>query len=135
MPRIFRDLSRAFVCLDGEVDDVPTFDGWVERNRRQPDEVTRSGDQLCMLAGTGGTTGMPKGVRLTGTNMATATATTLLSYPLGERPRYLALAPLTHSAGVLTFPILALGGEIVIMPFAPKSARRARSPALSCAIS
>lgn len=104
------------VCLDGEVDDVPTFDGWVEHNHRQPDEVTRSGDQLCMLAGTGGTTGKPKGVRLTGTNMATATATTLMSYPLGERPRYLALAPLTHSAGVLTFPILALGGEVVIMP-------------------
>jgi acyl-CoA synthetase (AMP-forming)/AMP-acid ligase II len=29
---------------------------------------------------------------------------------------YLALAPLTHAAGVLCFPVLALGGEIVIMP-------------------
>jgi acyl-CoA synthetase (AMP-forming)/AMP-acid ligase II len=29
---------------------------------------------------------------------------------------YLALAPLTHAAGVLCFPIMALGGEIVIMP-------------------
>jgi len=28
---------------------------------------------------------------------------------------YLAMAPLTHAAGVLCFPILALGGEIVIM--------------------
>ncbi|MFG3702938.1 AMP-binding protein, partial [Micromonospora sp. NPDC047620] len=39
-----------------------------------------------------------------------------MSYPFGDRPRYLALAPLTHSAGVLTFPILSLGGEVVIMP-------------------
>ncbi len=46
----------------------------------------------------------------------TSTALALMSYPFGERPRYLALAPLTHSAGVLTFPILSLGGEVVIMP-------------------
>ena len=31
------------------------------------------------------------------------------------RPGYLALAPLTHAAGVLCFPVLALGGEVVIM--------------------
>jgi len=29
---------------------------------------------------------------------------------------YLALAPLTHAAGVLCFPIMALGGEIIVMP-------------------
>lgn len=64
---------------------------------------------------TGGTTGKPKGVRLTEDNMMTSTALALMSYPFGDRPRYLALAPLTHSAGVLTFPILSLGGHIVIM--------------------
>ena len=32
------------------------------------------------------------------------------------RPGYLALAPLTHAAGVLCFPVMTLGGEIVIMP-------------------
>jgi acyl-CoA synthetase (AMP-forming)/AMP-acid ligase II len=30
---------------------------------------------------------------------------------------YLAMAPLTHAAGVLAFPILAHGGEVVIMPY------------------
>jgi hypothetical protein len=29
---------------------------------------------------------------------------------------YLALAPLTHAAGVLCFPVMALGGEVVVMP-------------------
>jgi acyl-CoA synthetase (AMP-forming)/AMP-acid ligase II len=38
-----------------------------------------------------------------------------MSYPFGDRPVYLALAPLTHAAGVLCFPVLASGGEIVIM--------------------
>jgi fatty-acyl-CoA synthase len=69
-----------------------------------------------MIAGTGGTTGQPKGVLLTGHNIETMTALTLMSYPFDGRPAYLALAPLTHAAGVLCFPILALGGRIVIMP-------------------
>jgi fatty-acyl-CoA synthase len=43
-------------------------------------------------------------------------ALTLMSYPFGPRPRYLALAPLTHAAGVLCFPVMTLGGQIVIMP-------------------
>ena len=68
-----------------------------------------------MIVGTGGTTGRPKGVMLTGTNLETMTAITLMSYPFEGRPVYLALAPLTHAAGVLCFPVLTLGGEIVVM--------------------
>ena len=71
---------------------------------------------MVMLVGTGGTTGRPKGVMLTGHNIETMSALTLMSYPFGPRPRYLALAPLTHAAGVLCFPVMTLGGEIVIMP-------------------
>jgi acyl-CoA synthetase (AMP-forming)/AMP-acid ligase II len=70
---------------------------------------------LAMIVGTGGTTGRPKGVMLTGGNLETMTALTLMGYPFEGRPVYLALAPLTHAAGVLCFPILCLGGEIVIM--------------------
>ncbi|MGO9784281.1 MAG: AMP-binding protein [Streptosporangiaceae bacterium] len=39
-----------------------------------------------------------------------------MSYPFEGLPRYLALAPLTHAAGVLCFPVMTLGGEMVIMP-------------------
>ncbi|MEV5544377.1 AMP-binding protein [Saccharopolyspora shandongensis] len=105
-----------WVCLDGAVEGATTFTEWLERSHREPDEVSPADDELCVLAGTGGTTGKPKGVRLTGHNLETATALTLMSYPFGDRPRYLAFAPLTHSAGVLTFPIMTLGGETVIMP-------------------
>ncbi|MGF6886656.1 fatty-acyl-CoA synthase [Nocardia sp. GAS34] len=103
------------VCLDGDVEWATRFDDWLAAHGGEPDESRRPDGGLCMLAGTGGTTGRPKGVRLTEDNMMTATALALMSYPFGERPRYLALAPLTHSAGVLTFPILSLGGEVVIM--------------------
>ncbi len=72
-------------------------------------------DDLAAIVGTGGTTGRPKGVRLTGTNLETMTAITLMRYPWEGRPVYLALAPLTHAAGVLCFPILAEVGEVVVM--------------------
>ncbi|MGW7684497.1 AMP-binding protein [Kribbella sp. NPDC054772] len=72
-------------------------------------------DDLAMIVGTGGTTGRPKGVMLSNGNLETMTALTLMGYPFGDRPVYLALAPLTHAAGVLCFPVLASGGEIVIM--------------------
>jgi len=39
-----------------------------------------------------------------------------MGYPFDGRPTYLALAPLTHAAGVLCLPVMALGGRVVIMP-------------------
>ncbi|WP_063053549.1 acyl-CoA synthetase [Nocardia arthritidis] len=106
---------RWLVCLDGEVEGAVSFQDWLTGNSGDLVPNRHPAEGLCMLAGTGGTTGRPKGVRLTESNMMTSTALALMSYPFGHRPRYLALAPLTHSAGVLTFPILSLGGQIVIM--------------------
>jgi fatty-acyl-CoA synthase len=111
------------VCLDGDpgaagVAGLPGavgFADWlagVGDGPWQADPV----DDVVMIAGTGGTTGRPKGVELTGRNLETMAALTLMSYPFGPAPVYLAFAPLTHAAGVLCFPIMALGGEIVIMP-------------------
>ncbi|MCS7484887.1 long-chain fatty acid--CoA ligase [Umezawaea endophytica] len=73
-------------------------------------------DDTVMIVGTGGTTGRPKGVQLTDRNLETMTALTLMGYPFEHRPVYLAMAPLTHAAGVLCFPVMAMGGEIVVMP-------------------
>ncbi|GAA0621052.1 long-chain fatty acid--CoA ligase [Kribbella sandramycini] len=111
---------HTFVCLDSETGADPhgrrtvgwdTFCGGVS----QPALDATDPDGLAMIVGTGGTTGQPKGVMLSNANLETMTALTLMGYPIGERPVYLALAPLTHAAGVLCFPILASGGEVVIM--------------------
>ena len=72
-------------------------------------------DDTVMIVGTGGTTGRPKGVQLTDRNIETMTALTLMGYPFSGRPVYLAMAPLTHAAGVLCFPVMAHGGQIVVM--------------------
>lgn len=105
---------RALVCLDAELSFAPSFDSWLAGladDHYQRETV----DDLAMIPGTGGTTGKPKGVMLSGRNIEAMTALTLMGYPFKGRPIYLALAPLTHAAGVLCFPIMALGGRIVIM--------------------
>ena len=118
--RIAPDLPKVttLVCLDagdpGVVAAVP-LRRWLAGLPEEPWQAEPPGD-VAMIAGTGGTTGRPKGVQLTGHNIETMTALTLMGYPFDGRPVYLALAPLTHAAGVLCFPIMALGGEIVIMP-------------------
>lgn len=109
--RIRGDLPdlTTLVCID----DAEAWDAFLARGAEADHPAL---DDLAMLVGTGGTTGRPKGVELTGANLETMTALTLMSYPFDGRPVYLALAPLTHAAGVLCFPVLARGGEIVVMP-------------------
>ena len=115
--KILPDLPKltTLVCLDGEPAGATPFDVWVGPEPAEPWQAEPFQDDLVMLVGTGGTTGRPKGVMLTGHNIETMSALTLMSYPFRPRPRYLALAPLTHAAGVLCFPVMTLGGEIVIM--------------------
>ncbi|MBB6558611.1 acyl-CoA synthetase (AMP-forming)/AMP-acid ligase II [Acidovorax soli] len=106
---------RQFVCLDAALGWAPSWAQWVEGVNDDPVDIATV-DDLAMIAGTGGTTGQPKGVMLSGRNLETMSALTLMGYPFDGRPVYLALAPLTHAAGVLCLPVMALGGRIVIMP-------------------
>ncbi|HSU03043.1 MAG TPA: AMP-binding protein [Nocardioides sp.] len=118
--RIRDDLPgvHTWVCLDGPDAGSLDWQAFLDRGTGTavPDRPQLPGvDELAMLVGTGGTTGRPKGVMLTPTNLETMTALTLMGYPFEGPPVYLALAPLTHAAGVLCFPVLSLGGEVVIM--------------------
>jgi len=106
---------RVFVCIDRPGAFAPSLAQWLEGASDAPIE-TAPVDELALIAGTGGTTGQPKGVMLSARNLETMSALTLMGYPFVGRPSYLALAPLTHAAGVLCFPVLALGGRVVIMP-------------------
>jgi acyl-CoA synthetase (AMP-forming)/AMP-acid ligase II len=103
------------VCLDQAMPYAPSLDQWLEGADDAPIDVPVV-DDVAMIAGTGGTTGQPKGVMLSGRNLETMSALTLMGYPFEGRPAYLALAPLTHAAGVLCLPVMALGGHVVIMP-------------------
>ena len=128
--KIRGDLPKVttLVCLDADVDWAMGWEEFLSCAVQEVDEVSRLAgartsttelsDDLALIVGTGGTTGRPKGVMLTGENIETMTALTLIGYPWPDRPgrpTYLALAPLTHAAGVLCFPVLTQGGSIVVM--------------------
>ena len=102
--------------LDVRIEGLPRRARRLARRRRRGRRAAELEDDLAMLVGTGGTTGLPKGVMLTSRNLETMTALTLMGYPFSGRPAYLALAPLTHAAGVLCFPVMTRGGRIVVMP-------------------
>jgi acyl-CoA synthetase (AMP-forming)/AMP-acid ligase II len=106
---------KTIICLDKSHDLAPSLEGWLANVSGERIEIAQA-DDIAAIAGTGGTTGKPKGVMLSGHNLEAMSAITLMSYPFGQRPVYLALAPLTHAAGVLCFPIMTLGGRVVIMP-------------------
>ena len=112
---------RLSICLDATLPEAVCLDSFLDGEDDGVFDIAPV-DDLVMIAGTGGTTGLPKGVMLSGRNLETMSAVTLASFPFVGRPVYLALAPLTHAAGVLSFPIMALGGRIVIMPKADLSA-------------
>ncbi len=97
--------TTTLVCLDD-------LDAWLAGG---VDFAAETPGDTVMIVGTGGTTGRPKGVQLTDRNIETMTALTLMGYPFPGRPVYLAMAPLTHAAGVLCFPVMALGGQVVVM--------------------
>ncbi|MNM27144.1 Long-chain-fatty-acid--CoA ligase FadD13 [compost metagenome] len=105
---------RAAVCLDAELPFAASLAQWLDGLDDTPFQCEPV-DDVVMLPATGGTTGTPKGVMLTGRNLEAMTATVLMRYPFRGRPVYLALAPLTHSAGVFALPMLALGGRIIIL--------------------
>lgn len=65
------------VCIDGETDWAPSLENWLGAEESEAAPL----DDMTMLVGTGGTTGRPKGVMLTGHNIETMTAITLMSYP------------------------------------------------------
>jgi fatty-acyl-CoA synthase len=72
-------------------------------------------DDLAGLAYTGGTTGKSKGAIRRHASWAAVTTSILASFELPRRPRYLAVAPITHVAGTKVLPTLMLGGSVHLM--------------------
>jgi acyl-CoA synthetase (AMP-forming)/AMP-acid ligase II len=80
---------RVLVCIDQPCAFAPSLAQWLEGASDEPIDLPTL-DDLAMIAGTGGTTGQPKGVMLSGRNLETMSALTLMGYPFEGRPSYLA---------------------------------------------
>jgi len=71
-------------------------------------------DDVGYLLYTGGTTGVPKAATLTNRAVVAHYYGTALGWDLPERPRYLAVGPISHAAGMLVMPTLLSGGTVIL---------------------
>ncbi|GGR32798.1 AMP-binding protein [Streptomyces netropsis] len=72
-----------------------------------------AGDDWCIRY-TGGTTGIPKGIRMAHGPYRQMLTQRARSVPSGARPRFLACTPLAHMAGILADVALLAGGTVVL---------------------
>ena len=107
-------LERA-ICIDGG--GGASLDGWLAGASEAPPIVKVDPDDVISISPTGGTTGQPKGVMNTHRSLQTSMAHLMIAnaYTDEERPVNLAAAPMTHSAGLLTLPVSARGGKVVVL--------------------
>ncbi|MGK5544788.1 AMP-binding protein [Streptomyces sp. URMC 127] len=71
------------------------------------------GDDWCIRY-TGGTTGIPKGIRMAHGPYGQLLARQAASLRSGPRPRLLACTPLAHLAGIMADAVLLAGGTVVL---------------------
>jgi acyl-CoA synthetase (AMP-forming)/AMP-acid ligase II len=82
------------------------------------EDARRGGDKLAGLFYTGGTTGVPKGVMLSYTNLCTSTLGTVAGgHTFGSGVRYLHAAPMFHIADLFGWTVTEmLGGTHIFIP-------------------
>jgi fatty-acyl-CoA synthase len=72
------------------------------------------GEDICYLLYTGGTTGVPKAAMITDGAVVAHYYGTAMGWDLPEQMRYLAVAPISHAAGMLIMPTLLSGGTVIL---------------------
>jgi acyl-CoA synthetase (AMP-forming)/AMP-acid ligase II len=113
---------RHFVCLDRADGGHPSLESWMEPHRGLFPDRPDDPDEVVAIVSSGGTTGRPKGVMETNRVFETMTANFYAAMPVTEPPVYLAVAPITHAAGVTSFPLLAYGSTNILMSTAEPEA-------------
>ncbi len=101
---------KTFICLDSS-----EFDAWLAKSGGAAPDLPDAPDDVAILISSGGTTGRPKGVQITHRVIETMNAIFWATMPLDAPPVHLMVAPMTHAAGVCSFPMLPFGGTNIFM--------------------
>lgn len=107
---------KAFVCVDRPNGADPWLYDWLEGFSTLAPFIPAKPDDLVSIWPSGGTTGRSKGVMLTHLNFTTMIANFCASMHYEEPPVHLVAAPMTHAAGCIAFPLLALGATQIVIP-------------------
>ena len=103
------------ICIDRPHLNFPHLDTWMDEHRTDFKELPHQPADIAAIVSTGGTTGEPKGAMLPHSVFEAMTATYLACMSMTDRPVHLVVTPMTHGAGVVTFPLLSLGATHIFM--------------------
>lgn len=104
---------RMMVCIDGDSRWGPTLADLVRDAATDPIDLPDDNSAPVVIAGTGGTTGRPKGVVMSNRTWDCFIANMLATLGFDHTTLYLAAAPMTHAAGAYAFPVLTQGGALL----------------------
>ena len=105
---------RQFVCIDRELPGAASLEQWSAAHRAAPVAVRRGPDDIAIIKSTGGTTGRPKGVLQTHRVLETMYRTIEECMPPRGSPVHLVVAPSTHAAGAIAYPLMAHGARHIL---------------------
>ncbi len=106
---------RAFVCIDAPGAAAPSLEDWLRPHRGLFPDRPDIPDEVVAFVSSGGTTGRPKGVMETNRVFETMCANFYAGMPITEPPVHLVITPITHAAGVTSFPLLPYGATNIFM--------------------
>jgi acyl-CoA synthetase (AMP-forming)/AMP-acid ligase II len=112
LPRIKEGCPKikSFLCID-----APEFEAWLAKQGDTAPDLPDATDEVAILISSGGTTGRPRGVQITHRVIETMNAIFWATMPIEAPPVHLMVAPMTHAAGVSSFPLLPYGGTNIFM--------------------
>jgi acyl-CoA synthetase (AMP-forming)/AMP-acid ligase II len=102
------------ICIDRDAGDIKSLESWASSQSSMPHFNKAGPDDVVAIRGTGGTTGLPKGVLVTHRVYQAMMANWFAAMPVSSPPVHLVVAPLSHAAGAVAFATMAYGGVNVI---------------------
>ena len=106
---------RILVCLDREIAGFPSLAGYVRGAGDANVNVRLAPGVVGFQGSTGGTTGAPKITQAGPAFLAWNTIGFMTEFREEQPPVNLAVAPITHAAGIVAMATLAMGGTVVLM--------------------
>ena len=106
---------RHIICIDKEESGFAALESELENVSDALPPASSESNQVCSVFSTGGTTGHPKAAVWSHQTWQIFITNFLTAFHYEKPPVYLVVAPMTHAAGVVAFPLMALGATTVIM--------------------